>query len=227
MTATIADYSWWAQWRPDWAEAYCVTVLTDISADHVIAALNAEPTDRVRGADALIEYTVKDWPDGYDPLKPIIGVTDIGSGGALIAEINGFVGVTERILGPLSPGRTIVSHFANINAVHRFHWWRDGRLLVDVDLLFPAERVGAEPDSLIDELRGVGIPLDDDPESVAAVDLRAAGFALAERVTGVACTPALFDAGEYLIAAIDIPSGEEQQRYGEALRRTWRHPAAW
>ena len=93
---------------------------------------------------------------------------------------------------PLSGGRTVVSHFRNINSVSRFHWWRDGRLLLDVDLLFPDERLGAEPDVLGD-LQDLG------------ADLTAAGFTLAERITGVSCTQELFERAGFTVAIAALP----------------------
>ena len=181
----------------------------------------------VRGIDALDERTVEHWGGDYDPSRAIVGVADIDGKCVLVAEINGFAGVTERLFGPVSIGRTIVSHFRNVNAVHRFNWWRDGRLLVDFDLLFPEERFGADPAALLDDIRGVGIPLDAQPDEIAAIDLSAAGFALAERITDVACTPEMFEHSDFLVALVAMPSHEEQHRYGEALRATWRTPASW
>ncbi|MDF2823687.1 MAG: hypothetical protein K0R68_1095 [Mycobacterium sp.] len=227
MSVTAADYSWWGQWRPAWAEAHCVTLVSDITADGVVAALGGRPVTRVRGFDALYACVVEDWPGGYDPSQGIIGVAELAGGWAVIAEINGFVGVTERLTGPLSPGRTIVSHFGNINAASRFHWWRDGQLLVDCDLLFPDERDGADPDAVVNDLVGVGVTLGDPPDEATAMDLGATGFALAQRITGVACTPGLFDGSEFVVGTVEMPSGEEQQRYGDALFETWRHPATW
>lgn len=219
-----ADYLWWKSWRPAWAEAHCVTLVSDITPEGVAAALSASPVAHVRGFDALYERVIEDWPDDYDPSLAVMGVTSLDDKWTLIAEINGFAGVTERLIGPMSPGRTIVSHFSNVNSAYRFHWWRDGRLLTDFDLLFPAERSGADPDALLDDIAAVGLPLDDEPDEI---DYSAAGFALAQRITNVACTPELFENSDFLVATVEMPSGEEQQRYGEALRATWRTPTTW
>ncbi|AMW18299.1 hypothetical protein BKG69_23000 [Mycobacteroides chelonae] len=204
MAATLADYAWWSQWRPDWAEAYCVTLISGITAEAVITSLEAIPTARLRGIDALYDRDVADWTGGGESSGELIGVADIDDGWALIAEINGYVGVTERLIEPMSVGRTVVSHFRNVNAAYRFHWWRDGTLLVDVDLLFPAARFGADPDALAEDIRDVGIPLDR-PDDIAAVDLSAAGFALAQRITNVTCTPELFECSDFLAAYIRQP----------------------
>ena len=80
---------------------------------------------------------------------------------------------------------------------------------------------------VLDDLRAIGIPLDAGPEDVAAIDLSAAGFALAERITGVACTAELFETSRYLAATVAMPGHEEQARYGEALRATWHVPTTW
>ena len=204
-----------------------MTLVGDITAEGLIASLGAEAVAQVSGIDALNLRTVEHWDGGYDPALTVIGAVDIGGGWSLLAEINGYVGVTERLMGPASIGRTIVSHFRNINAAYRFHWWRDGRLLVDFDLLFPTERFGADPDAFLDDLRGVGIPLNAEPDDIAGIDLSAAGFALAQRITGVACTPQLFEKSDFLVAIVPTPPLEDQQRYGEALRATWSLPTTW
>lgn len=117
---TIADYSWWRTWRPEWADGHCVSLVSDISADSLIASLGADAVAQVSGIDALNQRTVEHWDDGYDPSQQMLGAADIAGGWALLAEINGFVGVTERLMGPVSVGRTIVSHFRNINAAYRW-----------------------------------------------------------------------------------------------------------
>ncbi|OKH83514.1 hypothetical protein EB73_05700 [Mycobacterium sp. SWH-M3] len=227
MTATADDYAWWSSWRPEWADSYCITVLSDAEPHQVAHSLETGPPVLLQGIDALLDRTVEHWGAGYDPDQAMLGVAGIDGGWSLIAESNGYVGVTERLIGPLSIDRTVVSHFRNINAVHRFQWWHDGRLLVDFDLLFPTERFGADPDVVLDDLRAIGIPLDAGPEDVAAIDLSAAGFALAERITGVACTAELFETSRYLAATVAMPGHEEQARYGEALRATWHVPTTW
>lgn len=173
-------------------EGHCVTLLSDIEPDAVITALGASTIAHADGIDAVVARTVERWDAGYRPDEAIIAVTDAGPGWALIAEVNGYLGVTEAAMEPLSGGRTVVSHFRNINSVSRFHWWRDGRLLLDVDLLFPDERLGAEPDALGD-LQDLG------------ADLTAAGFVLAERITGVSCTPELFERAGFTVAIAALP----------------------
>ena len=205
-SVTIDDYLWWQPWRPEWAEAHCVTLISNITPDSLVSALAAEPSMELHGIDALYEYAVEGWPGGYDPWRAVVGITAVDDEWALMAEINGYIGVTDNLIKPVSAGRTVVSHYRNVNAVYRFNWWRDGRLLVDFDLLFPTERFGTEPDALLDDIRGVGIPLDGDPADIADIDLSAASFALAQRITGIACTPALFENSHFIVAAVAMPT---------------------
>ena len=222
---TVADFSWWRSWRPEWAEGYCVTLVGDMSPDALLAALGARAGGTVRGADGLDHWVQEHAADGYNPDDAVVGVTAL-DGWALMTEVNGFVGVTERLMGPLAAGRTIVSTFCNVNAVRRLHWWHDARLLVDVDLLFPAEGFGGEPQALRDDLTALGVPVDGGDE-VAQLDLDAVGFALAQRITGVACTPEMFEDSELALGVVTMPSHEEQARYGAALHTTWRAPDTW
>lgn len=205
MSATLADYQWWQSFRPDWSDAHCVTLISDTTSPQVIDALGGRTVAHAPGVDALMTRSFEHWGDTHDSETAIIGVTDIGAGWALIAEVNGYLGVTPELIAPVSAGRTVVSHFRNVNAVYRFNWWRDGQLLTDLDLLFPAERFGAEPDALTADIAGVGIPLDD--EDVSSVDLSAAAFALAERITGVACTAELFERAAFTVATVPMPGG--------------------
>jgi hypothetical protein len=183
-----------------------VTLVSDATVEDVVDSLHADAVTRVQGIDALYACVVEDWPGGYDPLAAKIGVANIGHGWVLVAEINGYAGITEALVGPMSAGRTVVSHFGNVNAVHRFQWWRDGQLLVDFDPMFPTDRYGSDPDALTEHIGGVGILFDAEPEDIAGVDLSAAGFALAERITGVACTPEMFERSHFLVGTVTIPN---------------------
>ena len=66
-----------------------------------------------------------------------------------------------------------------------------------------------------------------EPDDIAGIDLKAAGFALAQRITGVACTPQLFEESDYVVAVVPTPPLDDKQRYGEALRATWHTPTTW
>lgn len=104
-------------------------------------------------------------------------------------EPNGYLGVTEEHALPASAGTSWISHFTNINAVGTFLWAEDQTLRLCFDPMFPEDRWGTAPDELLDVMRRIGFPFeDDDPET----DLSSpAAFVLAEHLTGIALTPAL------------------------------------
>ncbi len=182
-----------------------MTLISDTTSPQVIDALGGRTVAQVSGIDALMTRSFEHWVTPTIPKPRSSGSPTSVPAGHLIAEVNGYLGVTPELIAPVSAGRTVVSHFRNVNAVYRFNWWRDGQLLTDLDLLFPAERFGAEPDALTADIAGVGIPLDD--EDVSSVDLSAAAFALAERITGVACTPELFERAAFTVATVPMPGG--------------------
>lgn len=223
---TVADFSWWRSWRPEWTEGYCVTLISDATATALLESLGARPAGTAQGADGLDRRTQDHVADGYNPDESVIGVAEIGGGWVLAAEINGYIGVTERLMGPLAERRTIVSTFCNVNGVRRLHWWRDATLVVDVDLLFPTECFGADPDALRGDLAALGVPFDGG-DSIAEIDLDAVGFAVAQRITEVTCTPQMFEDAEFLVGVVPMPSADEQSRYGEALHAGWRAPRSW
>nr|WP_316755045.1 DUF6461 domain-containing protein [Streptomyces sp. NEAU-HV9] len=74
---------------------------------------------RVTGVEALSEPS-------YDDrlLAPVAAVGDR----SLMVEYNGCAGITDELVLPVSRGRTVVSHFRNIDAVDHFHWFEDGDL---------------------------------------------------------------------------------------------------
>lgn len=223
ISTTSADFAWWRDWRPEWAQAYCVTLMSDTTVERVLTSLRATKIDVAHGFDAFHARAV----EAYDPVETLVGLIGVEDGWVVMAEVNGFIGVTERLIGPLSPGRTIVSHFRNVNAVYRFHWWLDGALLIDIDLLFPHDRFGADPDKLLADIDDVGVSLNNPDGEPADVDHDAAGFALIQRITGVSCTAALFEHGEFTTGCVATPSPEDELRYRHALHQTWRNPTVW
>jgi hypothetical protein len=231
MAVTVTDYRWFRDWRPDWAQAYCLTVISDDTVDDALARLGATDVAVAHGFDEFFQRAVDCSPHGYDPFDTLVGAIDVGQGAVLLIEVNGFVGVTERLIGPLAPRRTIVALFRNVNAVYRLHWWRDGQLLLDMDLLFPSQRFGAHPDALLGDMTEVGLAVDDPVGTgvadVSGVDHDAAGLALLQRITGVAVTADLLQHCAVACGRVVAPSAEDQQRYGTALHATWRHPTVW
>ncbi|WP_052424881.1 DUF6461 domain-containing protein [Streptomyces fulvoviolaceus] len=202
-TTTAADYAWLEERYESLTEAYCITLVRGLTAQELLRNLKAEPAGRVTGVEELYEpsYDVS----GHSRL--FVGAADL-DGWALMVEYNGYLGTLDEIMLPLSRGRTVVSHFRNINAVDHFNWFEDGTLRLHFEPLFAHARDGSHPDELLTEMREAGFDTEEPDEGDEGLDgdegddqdfetLTAASFVLADRITGVRLTPELFASAEF------------------------------
>ncbi|MBK3576961.1 hypothetical protein JHN63_24800 [Streptomyces sp. MBT65] len=203
-TTTADDYTWLRERYASLMEAYCVTLVRAITPDRLLHELGAEPGIRVSGVQALREPSYTSWDDhDGDPL--FVGVAALGEW-SLMVEYNGFVGVTGAAMLPVSRGRTVVSHFRNVNAMDHFYWFEDGETRLHFEPLFAYARDGSHADELLAEMRESGFELSEDEEEDESYDLHTeAAFALSHRVTGVRLTPELFASLEFTGALVPIP----------------------
>ncbi|WP_326648683.1 MULTISPECIES: DUF6461 domain-containing protein [unclassified Streptomyces] len=199
---TAADYLWFGEDFDDLAEAYCVTLVRGLSPRTLLARLGAEDEVRVTGVQALIEPAY-DACDTHDGDRLFVGVTAVGDW-ALMVEPNGWLGVTDEAVAPISRGTTVVPHFRNINAVDHFNWFEDGELRLHFEPLFPYGRDGSDPDGLVDTMRKVGFDLSEGGGRDYALHTEAT-FAPAERITGVLLTPELLRTSEFVCGTVPIP----------------------
>ncbi|MFF0739512.1 DUF6461 domain-containing protein [Streptomyces sp. NPDC004111] len=194
-TTTAADFAWIREQYASLLEAYCVTLVEAITPEELLRALGAEPGERTTGVEDLCEpsYDVWDMEDGE---RLLVAAAPVGDW-SLMVEYNGFLGITDEVALPLSRGRTVVSHFRNINAVDHFKWYRDGTTRLHFEPLFPHQRDGSHPDELLTAMRESGFDLSDAEDRPRRGHTEAA-FALAQRITGVAPTPLLFAGAEFV-----------------------------
>jgi hypothetical protein len=196
-SATASDYDWFGDRLPGLAEAYCLILARDLAPEEFLARIGARPVPDRTGVDALFEPSMNLWAEHGDDAGLFIGVTTVaGDGGnwALGVEINGFLGVTEQIIVPLSEGTRLVSHFRNVNAADRFCWVEDGDVRLEFEPLFATNRHGSTPDALLSIMQEVGFDLREDSDAEHHTE---AAFALAERVTGVRITAELLENAVY------------------------------
>jgi hypothetical protein len=203
MTArtTAADYAWLEERYAHLMVAFCVTLVRGLTAGELLRRLGAEPQVRGTGVEALSEPSY----DVREPYQAFVGATSVGEW-ALMVEYNGHLGVTERAMLPVSRGRTVVSHFRNVNAVDDFYWLQDGEVRLHFQPLFAHERDGSHPDDLVPTMREVGFDLSDDEDRDYARHTEAA-FALAHHLTGIRLTPHLFDSAEFIGGTAPVPRG--------------------
>ncbi|MFI2201225.1 DUF6461 domain-containing protein [Streptomyces sp. NPDC020192] len=199
---TAADYGWLKERHQGLLEAYCVTLVKDMPPGRWLQELGAEPDERVTGVEALSEPSYDAW-DEYEDEKLLVGVAAVGDW-TLMVEYNGYVGTRDEVIRPLSRGRTVVSHFRNVNAVDRFSWWQDGDQRLHFEPLFPSQRHGSHPDELLKEMEQAGFDLSEDDDRDFRRHTEAA-FALAQRITGVQLTPELFEELEFTCGLVTLP----------------------
>ncbi|MEU4689578.1 DUF6461 domain-containing protein [Actinoplanes sp. NPDC023714] len=160
--------------EPWLAEALCVTWFRGIGADEAFRAFGAdpataEPLTPERAADLTDHVHYSDWPD-------VVKIGPLGGDWLVAVEVNGFQGTRPEVLRPLSRNGAALTVFWNVNAVNEFAYAAGGRTVVSFEMSDPQYRHGSEP-GFLDE-RMAGLPFGGDG------DFRAAGLALAERVTG-------------------------------------------
>jgi hypothetical protein len=199
---TAADYAWLRQDHPDLLDAYCVTLVGDMAPRELLQRLGAEPGETVSGVPALAEPSYDAW-DEFDGEQLLAGAAAVGDW-TLMVEYNGYVGTTTELMAPVSRGRSVVSHFRNVNAVDHFSWLQDGRTRLHFEPLFAHQRDGSDPDGLLTEMTESGFDLreDDDRDFTGHTE---AAFALAHRITGVRLTPELFASLEFTCGMVTPP----------------------
>ncbi|MFF4016864.1 DUF6461 domain-containing protein [Streptomyces sp. NPDC001843] len=201
-TTTAADYAWLDKDHPELMEAYCVTLVRGLTPEQLLRELGSEPRTRITGVAALAEASYDAWEE-HDGDRQFVGVAAVGEW-SLMVEYNGYVGVSREVMLPVSRGRTVVSHFRNVNAVDHFHWFEDGDERLHFEPLFPTQRDGSSPDGLVTEMAECGFDLTEDDDRDHHLHTEAA-FALAHRITGVRPTPELFESLEFVCGSVPMP----------------------
>ncbi len=183
---------------------YCITTVAGLGALDLIRELDATPTGQARGFDELSRLSYERWGVVGAGRELVAGFRDTEAG-SIMVEINGYAGVSDGVMQPVSVGREVVAHFSNVNAYDRFLWWKDGEVLLDWEpgIAHFVRSPSAEIRAMIVES---GIPLDDaDRADFAWSHLRPRVFALAERLSGTRVTPELLEA-DFLTADVTIPA---------------------
>ena len=188
---------------------YCLTLVSQVTIKQFLDLLPAAPrivgecdfpTLEDRGFDIFRERT----PGGA------VGLVEI-DGGLMMFEPNGYVGVSRSVMGPVSVGRTVVSHYRGGHGGTNFHWYVDGDLATGFEPFQPGGRDGTQPDALVPLMRAIGgFPLDyheyeDQDDSWLDLPYNQAAFALAEALTGIPVTLNLIRQSTYLSLDIPIP----------------------
>jgi hypothetical protein len=203
-TTTAADYAWLDKRYQNLMEAYCLTLVHGLTPEELLRELGAGIEMRATGVEALCEPSYDSWEE-YDGDRMFVGVTAVGDW-SLMVEYNGYLGIRDKAMLPVSRGRRVVSHFRNVNAVDHFYWFEDGDTRLHFEPLFPYARDGSHPDELLAEMRESGFDLSD-ADDRDHTDHTEAAFALAHRITGIRLTPELFASAEFVCGLAPLPRG--------------------
>ncbi|MFJ4787973.1 DUF6461 domain-containing protein [Streptomyces sp. NPDC088794] len=196
---TTADYAWLTERYPYLMVAYCATLVRDLTPEELLARLGAEPEMRITGVAELGDPSYA--AIGQD--GQFVAVAAVGDW-SLMIEHNGYLGVRPEVMRPISRGRTVVSHYCNVNAVDHFYWFDDEDIRLHFQPLFAQTRHGSRPDELLVEMRESGFDLSDDDDRDYSGHTEAS-FALAHRLTGIRLTPDLFDSARFLCGLVQLP----------------------
>ncbi|GAA1904812.1 hypothetical protein GCM10009716_13470 [Streptomyces sodiiphilus] len=194
MPKTAADYTWFSKEFPLLAEAYCFTLVRDVSPDDLINRLGGRREGTTDDITAFVDHSYGPTLDGDFGAMAALGPW------TLLIEPNGYLGVNEERAMPASAGTCWVSHFVNVNRVGAFLWAEDEEARLRFDPMFPNHRWGSTPDALLETMRHIGFHLGDEkPENCLS---RQAAFALAGHLTGVSLSARLLMETTYTLASL-------------------------
>jgi hypothetical protein len=126
----------------------------------------------------------------------------------LMYEANGFAGVTDTVIAPLSGGRRVISHYyCDANGHGAFACYLDGAPVAQFEPLFAVQELtGAEPEEIVRSMRAVGFDFRVDGDEADHGDQNfAAVFALCERSIGFPITRELISDARYEAVTVAIP----------------------
>jgi len=192
--AVADDYSWFAR-DPDLTKGFCITWVRGLTPEQVLKRLGGQELERV-GWQQLVGSGdgQRGRADRY-----FIGVARIGDW-SLIVEDNGDLGVTDRLVGGLSLGTTVVANHHKQDGHGRFLMLRDASVELDFDPVTFPKRTGSRAEELAPTIAAAGFGAGDDPNQSML-----AAFALAERLTGVAMTQELLRDHTYRLTSVPRP----------------------
>ena len=210
---TYHDYLWLQPYLDKrFAFGYCVAVIPGRSPAEVLSLLGAasshsdsdvhlEAVGVAEVGEVELDLADQAVAVGFGGVH-VIAVAAIDGDNTLLIQLNGgSFAVTEALMRPLLPEHEVVAHSLSVNADSQFIWWSNGERVAAFELFGSGPVIGDERVvDLIWEVGGIGI--DDDALNEPGEHAMEGAFALAERITGVAVTAELFEAGPFTVAVV-------------------------
>ncbi|MFI1991859.1 DUF6461 domain-containing protein [Actinoplanes sp. NPDC020271] len=160
----------------DWSEAFCLTFVRGLDESGLISAFGGDPAKIMSPVD--LAQVLDDFRYGEEPATLLVATVGDWRVGI---EVNGCQGCRPEVLrrAARAGDGTALSVFRNVSGRSEFTYVTGDRIQAVIDQIRPERRKGVDPEILDALMAGLPFAHADDiiPE--------AAGFALAERVTGV------------------------------------------
>jgi hypothetical protein len=204
MVAIASEYAWFHERPAGLSESYCLTLARDLRPAEFLERVGARPAPQLSRIDVLCELSMDLWRR-HEGEELLIGVTTVsGDRGewTLGVEYNGYLGITEEVIIPLSIETTIVSHYFS-DGLDRFYWVEDGDIRLNFNPAKAAYREGSTPNAALDAMGKIGFELSEDGDNFD--DSSQAALALAEYLTGVRLTPDLLEEATYTCGIVRVP----------------------
>jgi hypothetical protein len=201
--AVAEDYRWFGE-ESDFGEGFCFTWVRGLTPQQVIKASGGKELERI-GWQQLVGSG-----DGQEAGadRYFYGAAHVAEWTVLVEDGGDFGATGSRVL-PLSRGRRLISHYRAADGTGRLLVLEDERVRLDFDPGVPGQLSGADVEAFAPVVEDAGFG------KLSTLRFRGrdeyldycaeAGFALVERVTGVAMTQELLSALTWLWTS--VPKG--------------------
>ena len=186
------DYGWPTR-SADLTSGYCFTLVRGLNPYEIIERLGGDELERVEW------HRVVGPGDGEvgDRKRFFIGIGRIGSW-SVIAEDNGSLGVTRKIVAPLSKNRgEVLAYRGGGGKPGRLMVFRNGELALDLDTSAPDRLSGAKPEQFRPALHAAGLL-----GGGSVMEPTASALAFMAARSGIGLTAQLMEDLEYLLVAV-------------------------
>lgn len=204
------DMEWfWDEQEPDGSQAdhafgsFCLCLVEGEDAPDMAGAV----TPGTMSFNKLSEHSYEDW----DPSRLLVGRAQL-DGWTMFYEVNGFAGVENTLMEPITAGRRAYSLWHSAGNMHNtLSVFDDGRCVLTVEPDMPSSLVvdwerGALADDLVTRLENTGFLTDaagdEDPDEIMDRNMPASLAFLANE-TGTDITPALVRSATFAVTTVD------------------------
>lgn len=142
----------WPLREPGLASGFCFTLVRGLKPHQVIERLGGEELERIEWLRLVAAGDGERAGAG----RYFVGVARVGDW-SLIVEDNGSLGVTQRLVSPLSDGGRVLAYRSDAEGAGRLLVLRDGDLELDFDSRTPDRWGGMHPGAYMSAMRSAGL----------------------------------------------------------------------